>query len=98
MPVPGRFSPELEGGAEPIVTEPRRHLDVHDCHVGLVRQGLPQEGLGVSGLADDIESGVGQQARNPFTQQNVVLPEDHPDGLKTHRHVIRHPLRKRPSR
>ncbi len=49
---------------------------------GLCASAFRRKAVGVSGLADDVESRVGQQTRDPFTQQNVVLPEDHPDGLR----------------
>jgi hypothetical protein len=57
-------------------------LDVDDCDIRLMREGLAQERLRIARLADDIEAGLREQTRYPLAHQNVVLPDDHAQGLR----------------
>src|SRR4051812_49970205 len=43
----------------------------------MVRDRLAQEVLGVARLGGDLESRLGQQADDPFTQKDVVLTDDY---------------------
>jgi hypothetical protein len=44
---------------------------------GPVRKALAQEIVGVAGLSDDLEPGLGEQARDPLAQQHVILADHH---------------------
>jgi transcriptional regulator with XRE-family HTH domain len=56
--------PDLLRGAEPLVGLGRRHLDIHDCDVGLVQANLQQQILCRAALSDDLESRLLEQARD----------------------------------
>jgi len=56
----------------------RRHVDIGDDHRRAVREALAQQILGVAGLSNHIEPGLGEQPRDPFTQQHVVLADHDP--------------------
>jgi hypothetical protein len=43
-----------------------RHLDVHDGDIGSPQLDSPQKLGRVLSLADDVEAGIGQQAREPL--------------------------------
>ena len=65
---------------EALVGVGRRHPDVDDRDVrAMLADGL-QERVGVAGLGDDLEAGLGQQPRDPLAQQERVVGEDEPQG------------------
>jgi hypothetical protein len=47
---------------------------------GAVGERAAQHVVGVAGLADDLESGVGQDPCDALAEQDVVLPDGHPQG------------------
>src|SRR2546423_7095447 len=75
-------APQLDRCAKAVVCPPRRHLDVDDCNIRLVRERLAQERLRIARLADDIEPRLHEQTRYPLAHQNVVLPDDYAQGLR----------------
>ncbi len=62
---------------QPLVGLRRRHADVRDGDVGLVRADLAQQVLGVRRLADDLEAGVLEQAGETRPQQDRVVGDHH---------------------
>ena len=62
--------------AQPFVGVRRRHPDVHDRHVRLVRAHLQHQLVRVAGLPDDVEAAVLEQPRDPLAQQDRVVGED----------------------
>ena len=65
--------------AQSFVGLGRRHLDVDDRDVGLVRADLQQQILGRAALADDLESLALEQAGDALAQQHGVVGEDDAD-------------------
>jgi hypothetical protein len=62
----------------------RRHPDIDDGEVrNRVTDGGEQPG-GVGGPADDIHARALEQAGEPFTQQDVVVGQDHPQPVTAH--------------
>ena len=61
------------GGAQALVGVGRRHADVDDGDVGLVRRDLAQQVLGVARLADDLDAGLLEQPRDALAQQHRVV-------------------------
>jgi len=59
--------------AKPFVGLGRRHPDVDDRDVGLVRADLQQQILRGAALTDYLESRVLEQPRDPLTQENGVV-------------------------
>jgi hypothetical protein len=43
-------------------------------------EALAQEIRGVAGLSDDLETGLGKEARNSFAQEDVVLADYQSQG------------------
>ena len=78
----GVLPAQLDRGAQAVVGSARRHLHVHDGHIGPVRERLAQQVLRVAGLRDDLEPRLGQQASDPLAQQHVVLADYDPQGLR----------------
>src|SRR5262245_58466705 len=54
----------------------RRHPDIHDREVRLVLAYELDQLVRVAGLADDVEVGSLEQAREPFAQKDVVVGDD----------------------
>ena len=73
---------DLDGGAQAVVGVVGRHLHVHDRDVGPVGGHLAPQVVGVAGLGDDLEAGVGQQAAQPLAQEHLVL--GHHDSQRRH--------------
>ena len=57
------------------------HPDVDDRDVGLVGAHLAQQVLGVGRLADDLDPGLVEQARDPLPQQHRVLADHDSHGI-----------------
>src|SRR5215217_2705756 len=72
---------DLLGGAEALVGMGRRHADVHDGHVRGVAADLEHELVRVPGLADDLEPGLVEDARDALAKENGVLCQDYPHGI-----------------
>ena len=68
------------GRAETLVGVRRRHADVDDRHVREMFPGGPQQGVRVDDLGNDLETGVRQQPRDAFTNEQRVVGEDEPQG------------------
>src|SRR4051812_4686088 len=68
---------QLDGRAEPVIRIARWHLDVDEGDVGPVGERFAEKVLGVAGARRDLETGVSEQARDPFSQQYIVLADDH---------------------
>jgi hypothetical protein len=70
---------------EPLGLVSRRHANVDDHQVGrAVTHPLEQLGR-VAGLADDVEPGLLEQARESFAEQDVVVRQRYADGGRLHR-------------
>jgi hypothetical protein len=82
-------APDLDRSHQAVVAAARRHLDVGHDDVGAVRQHLAEQVVGVAGLRDGLEAGVGEQADDPFAHQHVVLADDHPHRLRHDPTVVR---------
>ena len=82
MPISGSGAANLDRGAQAVVGVVGRHLHVDDRHVGPVGGHLAPQVVGVAGLSDDLEAGVGEQAAEPLAQQQLVLG-DH-DSQRRH--------------
>jgi hypothetical protein len=61
----------------------RGHLDIHDGHVRLLLADLPEQGLGVFGLGDDVDARVPQQPDDPLPGEHDVVRDDYPHGIST---------------
>jgi hypothetical protein len=57
---------DLGSGSEAFVGVGGRHLDVDDDQVGASSFDEAQQLGGVTGLAGDLEAGLGEQAREPL--------------------------------
>jgi hypothetical protein len=57
------------------------HVHIGDHDRRTVRETLAQQILGITGLSDDLEPGLGQQQRDPLAQQHVVLSNHHSQRL-----------------
>src|SRR5262249_32897145 len=68
-------------GPQPVVGVIGGHPDVDDRDVGLVGADLAEQVLGVGGLADDLDSGLVEQPRDPLPQQNRVLADHYSHGI-----------------
>jgi hypothetical protein len=54
----------------------RGHPDVHDHEIRLLVANELDQLVCVAGLADDLEVGSREQAREPFAQEDVVVGHD----------------------
>ena len=73
--------PDLLRRLEAFVRVGRRHPDVHDRHVRRVRAHLEHQLVGVRGLADDLEAGVGEDAGDAFPEEDGIFGEDYAHGI-----------------
>ncbi len=79
--MPGRAAAaQLHRGLQAVVLPAGRHLHVGDHDVGAVGERAAQQVVGVAGLADHVESGVGQDPGDALAEQDVVLADGHPQG------------------
>jgi hypothetical protein len=76
---PGSGHPptQLQGRAQALVGERRRHPDVHDGHVRTVLVDGGHEGEPVRDRGHDGRSRLVEQADEPLPQQRGVLGQDH---------------------
>jgi len=65
-----------------------RHSDVDDCKIGLVLSNERHEPRSVVGLADDLEAGPLEQARQTLAEEDVVVGEDNPWGTLAHPSIM----------
>ena len=72
---------DLDGGVEAFGGVTGRHADVDDGGVGWIAIDEAEQLDSVTGLADDLESGLGQDASHPFAEQHGVVGEDHAHGI-----------------
>ena len=74
----------LVRGDEPLVRVRRRHADVDDRDVGVVRANLQEQLVGIARLADDLEAAVLEQAGDALAEEDGVLGENdsRPLGLR----------------
>jgi len=63
-------------GIEPFGGVRRRHADVDDHQIRLVLSHELDQRVSVAGLADDLEVGSLEEAREPFAQEDVVVRDD----------------------
>jgi hypothetical protein len=66
--------------AQSLVGLRRRHPDIDDRDIGAVRADLQQQIFGGAALADDLESRVLEQTRDPLAQKYGVVGEDDADA------------------
>ena len=76
----GQLVAQLHRRAQAVVLVARRHLHVDHGDVGPVRERPAQEVVGVAGLGDDVEAGLGEQPRDALAQQDVVLADHDAQG------------------
>ena len=74
--------PDLLGGAQALVGVRRRHADVDDRDVRLVRAHLQHQLVGVPRLADDLEAAVLEQPRDALAEEHRVLGQHDPEPLR----------------
>ena len=72
--------PHLVGGAQAFVSERRRKPDVNDRDIGAGHAGRAQEAVDVRLRRDDLHTRFGEQPRQAFTQQHVVVHDRYPHG------------------
>jgi hypothetical protein len=72
---------QLDRRAQTVVSMPGRHVHISDHDRRTVRETPPQQIVGVAGLSDDLEPGLGKQPRDPLAQQYVVLADHHSQRL-----------------
>src|SRR5262249_14714374 len=73
--------PQVTRRAQALVRVRRRHADVHDCDVGVLVRDLAEQLLGVAGLADDVEAGLGEQPGDAFAEQQGIVGDHDPHGI-----------------
>src|SRR5438105_7583225 len=74
--------PDLLRDAKALVGVRRRHLDVDDRDVGLVRADLQQQIVSRAALTDDLEPRLLEQARDALAEQHRVVGEDDADSRR----------------
>ena len=80
MPDPRVAGADLVRRAQPFVGERRRHPDVDDRHVGLVRVDLAQQLLGRRRLRHDLDSGAPQERRDALAHERAVVGDHDAQG------------------
>lgn len=76
------------GRRQALGRELRRHPDIHH---GQVRPFPPDEFhefCGVADLADDLQSGAVQQARQAFAQEDVIIGQHHSRAAGAHTTIM----------
>ena len=73
------------GGDETLVGVGRRHLDVDDGDVGCVLADLFEELIGVVGLTDDVDAGVGEQVDDALAGEQRVVGDYDAHGISARR-------------
>ena len=71
---------DLRGRDETVVRVVRRHADIDDRDVGLVRANLEQEVVGADGAADHVVTGALQQRCDALAKQSAVVGDDDAQG------------------
>ena len=67
--------------AQTVIGVPGGHLDVGDDHIRLVGHRLADEVVRVGGHADDLETGLFEDAHDALTSQGFVITDDNAHGL-----------------
>src|SRR4051794_40246760 len=92
-------------GAQAVIGVCRRHPYVGYNDVGAMRGGLPHEVVGITGLRDNLEAGLAEQADQAGAEQHLVFADydahgscartivPRPGGLSTDRFPSRAPTR-----
>jgi len=75
-----RLSVGLDGGAQTVVGEGRRHAHVDHGDVRAVLDDRVDQRRGVPDGGDDVAAGLAEQAHQPFAQQHRVLGQHYPHG------------------
>src|SRR5262249_40852737 len=83
---PGRreLRPDLPGRIEALAEKPWRHPDIDDGQVRIVLADEGEQPWSIMGLADDVESGSFQQARDALPPQRLVVRQAGPLALIVH--------------
>src|SRR5262249_14869876 len=68
-------------GTQAVVGVVGGHADVDDRDIGLMGTDLAEKVLGVGGLADDLDPGLVEEARDPFPQEDRVLADHYSQGI-----------------
>ena len=74
------LAPYLVCGNEALVGVRRRHADVDDRHVRLVRADLAQQVGCIAGLRDDLDARLLEQTSHSFPQEQLVVGDHGPHG------------------
>jgi hypothetical protein len=72
----------VNAARSPVIGMHRRHSDVDDRDIRLVRPPLAHEVLGVARLRDYLKSGVPEQARDPLPQEQRILGQDYAHAIR----------------
>ena len=72
---------QLDRRPQTIISMPGRHVHISDHDRRTVRETPAQQIVGVAGLSDDLEPGLGKQPRDPLAQQHIVLADHHSQRL-----------------
>src|SRR5215212_1331792 len=80
---------DLLSRAQALVGMRRRHADIDDRHVRRVAPHLEHQLVGVPRLPDDVEAGVGEDARDALTEKNGIIRDDYPHGISARMRVPR---------
>ena len=86
----GVLAADLLRGDEPVVGVAGRHADVEDRHVRPRQRDAAQRLGRRARLADDFDVGLGQQPREPFAQQRLVVGEHYAHGSSATRPLAVH--------
>jgi hypothetical protein len=73
---------DLPGGAQAVVLEIRRHLDVDHQQIWVIGQRLAHEIPRVCGRTDDVEAGGGEDVDDALAKQRLVVADHHADRSK----------------
>ena len=84
----GELLPNLVRGIETFVRVAGWHPDVDNCKIGLVLPNERHQPRSVVGLADDLEAGSLEQARQTLAEEDVVVGEDNPLGTLAHPSIM----------
>ena len=73
----GQFTPDDRCHVKTLGGVGWRHTDVDDKQIRIFRTDQGEGFGGIAGLADNVEPGAPEQARQPFTKKNVVVSHNH---------------------
>ena len=72
---------DLLGGCEAFVGVGGWHFDVDDRDVGAGEFDFAQQFIGIADFGDDVDAGFGEEALEPFSEQDFVVGDHDAHGI-----------------